>query len=29
MSLFSILATVTPNCEQKAVKHYQGHNFQA
>lgn len=29
MSLFSILATVTPNGEQKTVKHYQGHKFQA
>lgn len=29
MSLFSILTTVTPNGEQKSVKHYQGHNFEA
>lgn len=29
MSLFSILATVTLNGEQKTVKHYHGHNFQA
>lgn len=28
MYLFSIVATVTPNGEQKPVKHYQGHNFQ-
>lgn len=29
MPVFSVLATVTPNGEQKPVKHYQGHNFQA